>query len=52
MTASIPPIQPRTIRLRNGLHFEFSEQGRSGAQTLVLLHGITDSWRSFEPVFP
>jgi pimeloyl-ACP methyl ester carboxylesterase len=28
------------------------EQGPRGAETLVLLHGITDSWRSYEPVLP
>jgi non-heme chloroperoxidase len=31
---------------------EFAEQGRLGGTTLLLLHGITDSWRSFEGVMP
>lgn len=46
------PLRPKYIRLRNGLLLEYVEQGRRGAETLVLLHGITDSWRSYQPVLP
>lgn len=44
--------QPRRVRLRSGLQLEYIEQGSRGGPTLLLLHGITDTWRSFEPVLP
>jgi non-heme chloroperoxidase len=40
------------LRLPDGVHLEYAEQGPRGGTTLLLLHGITDSWRSFEPVLP
>ena len=42
----------RHVRLPDGLSIECAEQGRRGGPALLLLHGITDSWRSFEPVLP
>ena len=42
----------RHVRLPNGLVIECAEQGRRGGPSLLLLHGITDTWRSFEPVLP
>jgi pimeloyl-ACP methyl ester carboxylesterase len=42
----------RHIRLPSGLTIECTEQGRRGGPALLLLHGITDTWRSFEPVLP
>ena len=42
----------RDIRLPSGVTIEYAEQGRRGAAALLLLHGITDTWRSFEPVLP
>jgi non-heme chloroperoxidase len=42
----------RTQRLPSGLALEYAEQGPKGGPTLLMLHGITDSWRSFEPVMP
>lgn len=44
--------QPTTIRLRSGLRLEYVEQGRPDGTPIVMLHGVTDSWRSFEPVLP
>ena len=35
----------------NGLQMYYEIHG-SGGTPLLLLHGITDTWRSFEPVFP
>ena len=35
-----------------GLAFECAEQGDPDGIPLVFLHGITDSWRSFEAVLP
>lgn len=42
----------QTLKLGNGLQLEYVEQGPRGGPTLLLLHGITDSWRSFEPLLP
>jgi non-heme chloroperoxidase len=47
------PIRPRLnhLRLRNGLRLEYAEQGPRGSRpSLLFLHGITDSWRSFKSV--
>jgi non-heme chloroperoxidase len=49
---SSPSIRVDRLRLRDGLQLEYAERGRRGGPTLLLLHGITDSWRSFEPVLP
>jgi non-heme chloroperoxidase len=42
----------RHVRLPNGLNIECAEQGRRGGPSILMLHGITDTWRSFEPVLP
>jgi len=42
----------RHVRLPNGMVIECAERGRHGGPSLLLLHGITDTWRSFEPVQP
>jgi non-heme chloroperoxidase len=42
----------RHVRLPGGLTIECAEQGPRGGPELLLLHGITDTWRSFEPVLP
>jgi non-heme chloroperoxidase len=43
---------PTRIRLRGGLQLEYVEQGRRDGTAVVALHGVTDSWRSFQPVLP
>jgi non-heme chloroperoxidase len=50
--ATAPTFHVHTLRLPGGLSLEFAEQGRLGGPTVLMLHGITDSWRSFEPVLP
>jgi non-heme chloroperoxidase len=45
-------MTPCNLRLPVGRRFEIVEQGRRGGTALLLLHGITDTWRSFEPVLP
>jgi pimeloyl-ACP methyl ester carboxylesterase len=40
----------RSIRLAHGVRLHYAEQGDPGGMPVVLLHGITDSWYSFEPV--
>jgi non-heme chloroperoxidase len=47
---AIVPTTLRHVRLPNGLIIECVERGRRGGPALLLLHGITDTWRSFEPV--
>lgn len=39
-------------QLPNAVKLEYVERGRSDGVPVVLLHGITDSWRSFELVLP
>ena len=45
-------MTPKNLRLPDGRTFELVEQGRRGGTPILLLHGITDTWRSFEPVLP
>lgn len=43
---------PRQIQLPGRQQLEFAEQGGRGGLPVIALHGVTDSWRSFEPVLP
>jgi pimeloyl-ACP methyl ester carboxylesterase len=45
----VPPIV-RSIDLPNGVSLPYAEQGDPSGVSLVLLHALADSWRSFEPV--
>jgi len=40
----------RFVSLATGVRLEYVEQGPSDAVPVIFLHGVTDSWRSFEPV--
>ena len=40
----------RRVTLPSGVTLEVAERGRGPA--VLFLHGITDSWRSFEPILP
>lgn len=42
----------KTVQLPNGLSMEYVEQGAPSGIPVVLLHGWTDSWNSFERVLP
>jgi pimeloyl-ACP methyl ester carboxylesterase len=42
----------KSVVLRNGVRTPYVEQGNDDGVPLILLHGYTDSWRSFEPVLP
>jgi pimeloyl-ACP methyl ester carboxylesterase len=48
----IVSMQPtlRFVRLPTGVQLEYAEQGDPTGLPVVMLHGITDSWRSFETV--
>lgn len=40
----------KKIALQTGITVQFAEQGSATGIPVVFLHGVTDSWRSFEPV--
>ena len=42
----------KTIRLSTGVSLQYVEQGDAHGTPVIFLHGITDSWRSFELVLP
>jgi non-heme chloroperoxidase len=42
----------KSIRLPSGVRLEYAEQGVRDGTPVILLHGLTDSWRSWEPVLP
>jgi pimeloyl-ACP methyl ester carboxylesterase len=42
----------KTIKLSNQLTLPYVEQGDPSGIPMLLLHGFTDSWHSFEPVLP
>lgn len=44
--------QVKTARPANGLHIPYVEQGCLDGTPLILLHGVGDSWRSFETTLP
>lgn len=45
-------FRPRIARLPLGLQLPYVSQGDPSGIPVLFLHGITDSWRSFEPVLP
>jgi pimeloyl-ACP methyl ester carboxylesterase len=52
MTATLATPLVQSIELSSGVTLQFVEQGAPAGTPVVLLHGVTDSWRSFEPVLP
>jgi non-heme chloroperoxidase len=42
----------KSVELPNGVKLPYVEEGDPSGVPVLLLHGITDSWRSFEPVLP
>jgi pimeloyl-ACP methyl ester carboxylesterase len=47
-----PTAVSRRLRLATGVTLDAVEQGDPHGLPVLLLHGITDSWHSFEPVLP
>ena len=41
----------RHIQLPGRVRLQFAEQGDGSGTPVIALHGVTDSWRSFEPLF-
>ena len=57
--AAQPPVDPSTwaslkkeVRLQNGIRLAYVEAGDPNGEPLLLLHGFTDSSRSFLPMVP
>lgn len=42
----------KSIKLPNQLRLQYAEQGNPSGVLVILLHGVTDSWYSFDPVLP
>ena len=42
----------KKIRLASGVQLNYVEQGRERSQPVIFLHGITDSWYSYESLLP
>jgi pimeloyl-ACP methyl ester carboxylesterase len=47
----VPPVL-KSAELSTGVRLPYVEQGDPAGVPVLLLHGYTDSWRSFEPVLP
>src|SRR5574341_1389047 len=42
----------KRVKLSTGVELPYVEQGDRAGVPVIFLHGITDSWRSFERVLP
>jgi pimeloyl-ACP methyl ester carboxylesterase len=42
----------KSVELPSGIRLPYAESGDPAGTPVLLLHGYTDSWRSFEPVLP
>ena len=42
----------KRVSLSTGIRIEYVEQGKADGVPVIFLHGVTDSWRSFERVLP
>ena len=45
-------LREQTIALETGVHLAYVEHGDARGLPVILLHGFTDSWRSYEDVIP
>ena len=46
------PVIPKSVELPSKLRLQYIEQGSPLGTPVILLHGLLDSWRTFEPVLP
>lgn len=44
--------ETKSFELPTGVTLDYAEQGDPSGVPVLLLHGLSDSWRSFEPVLP
>jgi non-heme chloroperoxidase len=42
----------KSVELPSGVRLQYVEQGDEAGVPVLMLHGVTDSWRSFSPVLP
>jgi pimeloyl-ACP methyl ester carboxylesterase len=49
-TAYAETVSEGFMTLSTGVRLQYVEQGRAEGLPVIFLHGVTDSWRSFEPV--
>jgi len=47
---SSTPIEVNSFEIEPGLSLEFAQKGNRNGLTLLFIHGISDSWKSFEKV--
>jgi non-heme chloroperoxidase len=45
-------MRVKSITLPTGVQLEYADHGPVAGTPVVLLHGVTDSWRSFEAILP
>ncbi len=50
VTSEVSAPVVKTIQLATGVNLEYAEQGNKNCIPVILLHGFTDSWKSFETV--
>src|SRR5215470_1516791 len=43
---------PKAVVLSTGVTLQYAEHGDPAGIPVIMLHGVTDSWHSFEPVLP
>jgi len=46
------PISLNSVDLPTGVRLQYAEHGDPAGMPVLMLHGWSDSWRSFEPVLP
>jgi non-heme chloroperoxidase len=52
LSATAETYTPKFINLSTGARLEYTETGDRSGTPVILLHGITDSWHSYELVLP
>ena len=52
LTLQTLEITQKRLKLSTGVELAYVEQGDPAGVPVIFLHGITDSWHSFEPVLP
>jgi pimeloyl-ACP methyl ester carboxylesterase/tetratricopeptide (TPR) repeat protein len=51
-TTEIPGVTLHRVRLANGVALQYAQRGPLDGPALLMLHGYSDSWRSFSRVLP
>jgi pimeloyl-ACP methyl ester carboxylesterase len=51
-SAGSKSFKEKFIHLKTGIKLEYVEQGNANGVPIIFLHGLSDSWHSFESVLP